>query len=518
MTALRITIAAFLPLTQNEPYYWLWAKHPALGYYDHPPLMAWLSMPLIPLGVSPLVVRTPALICSTLCAVLIYLYARRLTRDEAAAIVAGLALLAAPYYTVLSVLAWPESALLATWAWTLLTWQSAIFDDEAAGAGGRWLHAGVALGCCLLAKFTSFALLFGIGLFFVVSPVARGRWLRTPWPWLALLVALGVYSPFLYWNSQHEWQTFLFQAKERTTEPVTFHPMNMIKLVAEALGGLSPFIGVALVPAVRAAVRRALAPVEGEPLRLALLVALPAPVAFLLVSPFKVVQLYWMLCCFLALFPLLGTWYVEYARGGEVAKWRRRASIAVAVAVVPLFIMGAAVLTPRLLFTLAGRPQGSGLTEMYGYPEIPAVLAQEAATTAHPDQVFYAAEDHRLASQLALRQSRPVLMFGYSMRGKEYLRWQRPGDEAGRDCVMLLRQAFDEKRVLLKLFLQQIFDEVGPPVRHVVSWNGLPTQTYYTVICRGFHSDRFPEDFTAVRAQDLPTGMGSPTGRSSPDR
>lgn len=510
MTALRVTIATFLPLTQNEPYYWLWATHPALGYYDHPPLMAWLSMPLVPLGVSPLVVRTPALACSTLCAVLMYLYARRLTRDEGAATVAGLALLAAPYYTVMSVLAWPESALLATWAWTLLAWQRAIFDEGAAGPGGRWLQAGVALGCCLLAKFTSFALLFGLALFFVVSPVARGRWLRTPWPWMALLAAVVVYSPFLYWNSQHEWQTFLFQAKERGSEPVTFYPLNVFKLLAEALGGLSPIIGVAMVAAIRDAGRRAVAPVAGEPWRLALLVALPAPLAFLLVSPFKLVQLYWMLCCFLALFPLLGAWYAARVRGAEGTRWRRWAVIAVAVAIFPLFVMGGAVLTPRLLFSLAGRPQGSGLTEMYGYPELPAVLEEEARKTPHPDQVFFAAEDHRLASQLALRQPRPVLMFGYSMRGKEYLRWQRPGNEAGRSCIMLLRQPFDEKRALLKIFLDQIFDEVGRPVQHVVTWNGLPTQTYYTVVCRGFHPERFPDDFTAVRAQDLPPGFIAP--------
>jgi len=30
-----------LPLGDDEGYYWVWSRHPALGY-DHPPLVAWL--------------------------------------------------------------------------------------------------------------------------------------------------------------------------------------------------------------------------------------------------------------------------------------------------------------------------------------------------------------------------------------------------------------------------------------------------------------------------------------------
>src|SRR4051794_27756660 len=41
VTALRVWVAARLPLTIDEPYYWLWGHHPAAGYYDHPPLAAW---------------------------------------------------------------------------------------------------------------------------------------------------------------------------------------------------------------------------------------------------------------------------------------------------------------------------------------------------------------------------------------------------------------------------------------------------------------------------------------------
>src|ERR1700751_6243187 len=40
LTAVRLVAAAWTPLTFDEAYYWLWSKHLAGGYYDHPPGVA----------------------------------------------------------------------------------------------------------------------------------------------------------------------------------------------------------------------------------------------------------------------------------------------------------------------------------------------------------------------------------------------------------------------------------------------------------------------------------------------
>src|SRR5471032_2260674 len=37
LVALRLAAAAWTPLTFDEAYYWMWSKHLAGGYYDHPP-------------------------------------------------------------------------------------------------------------------------------------------------------------------------------------------------------------------------------------------------------------------------------------------------------------------------------------------------------------------------------------------------------------------------------------------------------------------------------------------------
>src|SRR5450432_1134042 len=40
LVALRLVAAAVTPLTFDEAYYWMWSKHLAFGYYDHPPMVA----------------------------------------------------------------------------------------------------------------------------------------------------------------------------------------------------------------------------------------------------------------------------------------------------------------------------------------------------------------------------------------------------------------------------------------------------------------------------------------------
>src|SRR5438105_2139916 len=40
--AFRFWYASFRPLLPDESYYWLWTRHLAAGYFDHPPGVAYL--------------------------------------------------------------------------------------------------------------------------------------------------------------------------------------------------------------------------------------------------------------------------------------------------------------------------------------------------------------------------------------------------------------------------------------------------------------------------------------------
>src|SRR6185503_13915419 len=42
LVLLRLVAAWATPLAIDEAYYWMWSKHLAGGYYDHPPMVALL--------------------------------------------------------------------------------------------------------------------------------------------------------------------------------------------------------------------------------------------------------------------------------------------------------------------------------------------------------------------------------------------------------------------------------------------------------------------------------------------
>jgi 4-amino-4-deoxy-L-arabinose transferase-like glycosyltransferase len=78
-----------------------------------------------------------------------------------------------------------------------------------------WLAAGLFGGLALLSKFTVVMLLPAV-LAFMVVPDWRRRWLLSPYPWAAALIALIVFSPVLIWNAQHDWASFKFQLVRAT--------------------------------------------------------------------------------------------------------------------------------------------------------------------------------------------------------------------------------------------------------------------------------------------------------------
>ena len=43
LTLVRLVVAATVPLSPDETYYWVWSRALAAGYLDHPPMVAlWL--------------------------------------------------------------------------------------------------------------------------------------------------------------------------------------------------------------------------------------------------------------------------------------------------------------------------------------------------------------------------------------------------------------------------------------------------------------------------------------------
>ena len=62
----------------------------------------------------------------------------------------------------------------------------------------------------MLSKYTTIFFAVSILAWLVLVPQQR-KWLLTPWPYIAGVLALVVFSPTLIWNAQHSWASVLYQ-------------------------------------------------------------------------------------------------------------------------------------------------------------------------------------------------------------------------------------------------------------------------------------------------------------------
>ena len=62
---LRFLLAASIPVTGDEAYFFLWGRHPALGYYDHPPMTGLMLAALLSVGDALWWLRLPSVLLSS---------------------------------------------------------------------------------------------------------------------------------------------------------------------------------------------------------------------------------------------------------------------------------------------------------------------------------------------------------------------------------------------------------------------------------------------------------------------
>lgn len=210
-TFLRLLLAASVPLFPDETYYWEWSRRLALGYFDHPPAIAWaIAAGTAVFGDTPVGVRLVPILLGAVASLAIAATTRSLASDTAARF-AAILMAAMPLSAVGFVLATPDAPLLAAVAVTLYFVVRAV-DSRAARIAStpHWLLAGLATGVAMASKFTGVFIPIAVLLAIVMHRELRPQ-LRTPGPYLAVLVASAVMAPVLWWNAQHEWIAFRFQ-------------------------------------------------------------------------------------------------------------------------------------------------------------------------------------------------------------------------------------------------------------------------------------------------------------------
>jgi 4-amino-4-deoxy-L-arabinose transferase-like glycosyltransferase len=200
----------------DEAYYWQWSRHLDWGYFDHPPLVAWL---MALLGIRP-----TSLLCGLGTVAAVWGLARDVYGSREAAWRAAALWSSVPVGALAGVWATPDSPLLL--CWVLALW--ALYRE-------RWVMAGLACGLALLSKYPGVLL----SVAFVASAV-RARRLPAG-AWLTALLGVLLFLPVVLWNATHDWVGFAFQLKHGLGGRGGWRSFGEFLVGQFALGGLVLF-------------------------------------------------------------------------------------------------------------------------------------------------------------------------------------------------------------------------------------------------------------------------------------
>jgi hypothetical protein len=236
LVALRLVAAAWTPLTFDEAYYWMWSKHLAFGYYDHPPGVALvIRLGTMIAGDTELGVRLVSILLALPMSFAVFRAAEILFGGKRVAATAAILLNVTLMAAVGTLIVTPDAPLLAASSFVVF-YLAKVLET---GRGAWWLAVGAAVGAALLSKYT--ALLFGPAiLIWLVSVPKLRRWLISPWPYLGGLVALALFSPVIIWNADHHWVSFIKQIGRARIED--FKPAFMAELLPTQVAFATPLV------------------------------------------------------------------------------------------------------------------------------------------------------------------------------------------------------------------------------------------------------------------------------------
>ncbi|MEJ2059964.1 MAG: glycosyltransferase family 39 protein [Gammaproteobacteria bacterium] len=205
-TLLTLVFAGTTPLTADELSYWQWSRHLDFGYFDHPPMVAYLiALGTWLFGPSPFGIRVFGVLAAAGAMWASLQLALRIGGGRAA-FWTLLAWLGAPMLSMGAMIVTPDSPLLLFWGLSLLFLLRALES----GRPADWVVLGLVTGGGLLSKYPIALLPMAMLLALLLHKRGRQALVR-PGPWLAMAIMFAVAAPYLWWLTHTPLSPLTFQ-------------------------------------------------------------------------------------------------------------------------------------------------------------------------------------------------------------------------------------------------------------------------------------------------------------------
>lgn len=200
---IKLCLGAYIPLSSDEAYYWVWGQNLQLSYYDHPPFVAWLMS----LGsiLPNWAVRFPAILFAHFGLWFWYLMLKPYL-DEARLKWSWILLSLVPLSGFGTIIVTPDLPLLFFWSASLYYFVKSLDQPEQTK---NWVLLGSSIGLGFCSKYIIVLFPFFAFLYLIFS----GQWriLRPKYVIYTIFFAVIASSPVWIWNAVNDWASFKFQ-------------------------------------------------------------------------------------------------------------------------------------------------------------------------------------------------------------------------------------------------------------------------------------------------------------------
>nr|WP_295902371.1 glycosyltransferase family 39 protein [uncultured Bdellovibrio sp.] len=230
----KMILAALIPLSADEAYYWVWAQRLQLSYFDHPPMVAWLFSIGHFLEPFANAVRWPAVILGHGMLAVWYLILKDRV-DFAKIKTWAYLVLFSPLLGFGSLIVTPDLPVMFFWSLAILLTLKALEEKSLLAYVG--LGAALGLGFCSKYHIVLFVPCLLVFLF------VEKKWKDVKWSGVLLTIITGLLfsAPVIVWNAQNGFASFEFQLKHGL-EKTSYNPEWTISYVLGQVLILFPLV------------------------------------------------------------------------------------------------------------------------------------------------------------------------------------------------------------------------------------------------------------------------------------
>ncbi|PLX11388.1 MAG: hypothetical protein C0598_08310 [Marinilabiliales bacterium] len=371
---LRMIIAGFTELGNDEVYYRLYALYPDWSHFDHP-LMIGLVMQLFSFNLaldSELFLRMASIILGTVNIFIVFNIGKTLKNSRLGFISALLYTSSIYAFVITGIFILPDTPQQFFWLLALNVMIKTLDSCPNIKTNAyRMLRLGLLIGFAIISKYTSVFLWFGAILYIIIY---NREWLKKRWLYYSISISFLISLPILIWNFQNDFISFTFH-EDRVN--MLGYGINFNYFLTEILGELlynNPINYILIIIGVIAALRNKLQ-IERQKKNIILFASLPLIILFIGFSLFRSTLPHWTAPGITSLIFLAAAWIdkkYDHKKQKNTIPWPLKLSLSILILVITLGFyqinFGLINLSTETEYTELGSDDPS--LDMYGYNQV----------------------------------------------------------------------------------------------------------------------------------------------------